>query len=406
MSQSATATTRSPRAIRRTRIYIGVVWVVAIVLTWLVLVISSARPQALDVAAFFGLAAIVARAPKSWLRPPISLSFHAVLLLVAVPVIGASGAVLISPVAALLAHRRVPLRATVFNAGMRMCMSASCGLVYLSIAGGLDGKRPSLQSAALGLCVAAVVLGLVNASLLAGVVTLWEGASFRGQVTMLMSETGIGLAAQAVVAYLIYVLWIPVGLGAASLIFGTSSLWASRWVLQQYGHRAQARDRTLAALETAIAVRSPAAAQHTALVAQLCENLAEELAMSAEDIDTARTAGTLHDLDVLVADLPNGERAHMRPLAPTGAISQVTFLASALPALGAERAYPTRGALPTRTAAILAVADAFVLRRDGDGTTQPVEAEAAYGSIRQDSGSGFDPAVVEALGRWLRRSRT
>ena len=80
VSQSATATTRSPRAIRRTRIYIGVVWVVAIVLTWLVLVISSARPQALDVAAFFGLAAIVARAPKSWLRPPISLSFHAVIV--------------------------------------------------------------------------------------------------------------------------------------------------------------------------------------------------------------------------------------------------------------------------------------------------------------------------------------
>lgn len=406
MTVSASAAVPSPRAVRRTRVYIGLVAVAAVVLSWFAIRIDPVSARAVDVLAFLVLTVLVATAPLNLFRFPIQLSFNGVLLLMSIPVLGATAAILLTPLGAVLAHRRNPLRATVFNGAMRTCLTAGSALTYFGITDWLGRSSPaSLTAAAIGLLLAALALGLINATLVAGVVTLWSRTSYRGQLAVLLTESGPGLVAQAIVAYLVYVLWVLVGLGPASLIFGTPSLWSSRWVLQQYGHRVQARHRTLAALEEAITVRSPGAGQHTAAVAHVCENLAEELAMSADDVDTARTAGTLHDLDVLVAELPTGERRQTRPLAPSGAISQVTFLASALPALSHAAAGFDRTRPVPRTAAILAVADAFVLSRDGDGTVDPAGPERAYAQLRRRSGTDFDPVVVDALGRWLRRSR-
>jgi hypothetical protein len=192
----------------------------------------------------------------------------------------------------------------------------------------VDGRRPAL---------AVVVQCLLNAILVGAVVALSEHTSLRGQALGLLSSTGLPYLGQGFVAYLLYVLWIPVGFGPSTLIFGGPAILATRWQLSQYGAEQRARQGALAALQTAIDVRSPAAAQHTSEVAALCEGLAVALALPADEVDMLRTAGVLHNLDVLTVDRPTAGHGQGTALTTTRAMGQVTFLAAARPALEWQR---------------------------------------------------------------------
>ncbi len=79
-------------------------------------------------------------------------------------------------------------------------------------------------------------------------------------------------------------------------------------------------------------------------------------------------------------------------------------LAVARPALEFQRVPFADGTLP-KSAAILAVADGYILARDGDGTQEALGERAGFAAVRRESGTRYDPSVVDALGRLLRRAR-
>lgn len=140
-------------------------------------------------------------------------------------------------------------------------------------------------------------------------------------------------------------------------------------------------------------------------VARVCALIAEELALPADEIETVRTAGTLHDLDILAVDQGSPTHGQGAGLAPTRAMGEVTFLSAARPALELQHR-PFNGGVPIpKPAAILALADAFVLARDGHGDLEALGERAAYEHVRRGSGTRFEPGIVDALGRLLRRAR-
>jgi hypothetical protein len=398
-----------PRWARRTDVFIAVVVIVAAGLT-LALWSLTPIPRGVDGMLVLGLLAgwATLAAIGNRVRAPVTLSAIGTLTLVALPALGPAAGTAVAFAGSIIGFSRLPRRRLVFNTAMRTAMSAAGGFTFAGCVhafGGAGSADSRLGLVTFALVAADVVQCLANAALVGGVVAISQRVQWRGQVAALLTSSGLGYIAQGGVALLLYVLWVPAGLGlVGGLVFTAPSLWASRWSLAQYGRQARAREGTLAALVTAIEVRSPSAARHTAAVANLCGQLAEELALPADEVDMVKTAGTLHDLDVLTVDQGRHGHGHGTGLAPTRAMGEVTFLAVARPALEFQRVPFADGTLP-KSAAILAVADGYILARDGDGTQEALGERAGFAAVRRESGTRYDPSVVDALGRLLRRAR-
>ncbi len=346
---------------------------------------------------------------RNRVRAPVTMSAIGTLTLVALPTLGAGAGTVVAFCGSIIGFSRLPWRRLIFNTAMRTAMSAAGGFTYLGCVDLLPRAQvvtAGLASVTLALVAADVVQCLVNAALVGGVVAISQRLPWRGQVAALLSSSGLGYIAQGGAALLLYLLWLPVGLGlVGTLVFGAPTLWASRWSLTQYGQQTKAREGTLAALVTAIEVRSPSAARHTTEVARLCELIAEELALPADEIETVRTAGTLHDLDVLSVEMGFAGHGQGSGLAPSRAMGEVTFLAVARPALECQGSPFDAARPPPKSATILAVADAYVLARDGDGEREPLGEVGGFADVRRAAGTRFDPAIVDALERLLRRTR-
>ena len=415
----------------RTNAFIALVATLGVLLSVVVWLVAGPPTDVVALALLIALAAASGRASVlNRVRGIVGLStISSLLIMLAIPVAGPAAAPLVGLGGALATVGSTETRRLVFNAGMRAVIAAVAGLIYVAVLARAPQEDRSLAWTAGALALAVVVQCLLNAILVGAVVALSEHTSLRGQALGLLSSTGLPYLGQGFVAYLLYVLWIPVGFGPSTLIFGGPAILATRWQLSQYGAEQRARQGALAALQTAIDVRSPAAARHTSEVAALCEGLAVALALPADEVDMLRTAGVLHNLDGM-AILALLARSQGTALTTTRAMGQVTFLAAARPALEWQRIpYAARPA-PPRSAAILAVADDFVLARErfvadhfarpendpggAEGTDQGTRPdvrpdsrreadEAARQVIVAGSGTTYDPGVVEALTRVLRR---
>ena len=416
----------------RTNAFIALVATLGVLLSVVVWLVAGPPTDVVALALLIALAAASGRASVlNRVRGIVGLStISSLLIMLAIPVAGPAAAPLVGLGGALATVGSTETRRLVFNAGMRAVIAAVAGLIYVAVLARAPQEDRSLAWTAGALALAVVVQCLLNAILVGAVVAISERTSLRGQALGLLSSTGLPYLGQGFVAYLLYVLWIPVGFGPSTLIFGGPAILATRWQLSQYGAEQRARQGALAALQTAIDVRSPAAARHTSEVAALCEGLAVALALPADEVDMLRTAGVLHNLDVLTVDRPTAGHGQGTALTTTRAMGQVTFLAAARPALEWQRIpYAARPA-PPRSAAILAVADDFVLARErfvadhfarpendpggAEGTDQGTRPdvrpdsrreadEAARQVIVAGSGTTYDPGVVEALTRVLRR---
>ncbi len=188
----------------------------------------------------------------------------------------------------------------------------------------------------------------------------------------------------------------------------------------------QAYLETIERLGRVAELRDDATGQHTFRVGRLSALLAHELGLSAEQVELMRRAAPLHDVGkVAIEDkvlLKSGqfsttERDIMRKHALLGAEilsggrSELMQSAELIAAAHHERwdglGYPRglRGEEIPLAARIVAVADSFDALTHDRPYKKAWSVTDALAEVQRESGWQFDPAVVEALIRVMRRER-
>jgi putative nucleotidyltransferase with HDIG domain len=176
-----------------------------------------------------------------------------------------------------------------------------------------------------------------------------------------------------------------------------------------------ARFRAAGTLAHAVDTRDAYTGSHSDRVSELCARIAERLGLSADEVELARLAGSLHDLGKLA--IP--EEILRKPESLSGAERLVVerhpqIGYRMLESLGVEpvaewvlhhherwdgTGYPNRVAgdrIPLG-ARIIFVADAFDAMTSDRTYREPMAREAAIAEVERCAGTQFDPEVVEAF---------
>lgn len=334
----------------------------------------------------------------------------------AVPLVGPVGTAIVS-VVPVLAARNEPIK-RVYNTSIRILYGLAGGAAY-ALAGGVTlGTTPLPDAAVLALAgrmaLAAVVIATVNIVMLAGIVRVTSGASLRAVVPDLGRTIVPGYSAYLVAAFLLTVLWAPVGLGAFAALMGLPCLAVAQWALRQYVAEHETRQSVLAAVLNALDVRLPGTREQGEQVARVAEQMARVLGLAPRDVETLTTAARLRDIGLLslpIAELDPGRplgaldgplREH--PRAARQVLGELGFLADALDIIEAHHervdgsGYPRglRDAQIPMGSRVLAVADAYVNLVLPIGAHPALTPEAAVAACL-DAHGHLDPAVVRAL---------
>lgn len=385
-------------------------------------------PTKLDALVILSGVGIVARlGRRNDVGGPITLSLLSVILLAAVPLLGPVGAAAVGILGAIPSALRLPVRALAFNTGMYAVVGVLGGLVYRGLGGPADPASVQqgidvITEVGWPLIVADIVQCIGNAALVAGVIHVAGGAPFRAQLVKLLTGTGAAYVAYGVIALILVILWVPGGVGPFSTVLTLAPLVAARWALTRYGAETEAHERTAGALVAAIEARSPGSAGQSASVAQLSGWIAEQLALTPRQVETAITAGMLHDVGLLVVPaellspghvLSDSELDILRthPTRSSELMRGIAFLEPSIPGVvhHHERwdgsGYPSglAGEGIPLIARIVAVADGFAALTSARRDRAALDVGQALTVIRSLAGTAYDPDVVQALTRALPR---
>lgn len=401
---------------------VAVVTALAIHLTWRV------SGEGLEVSATFLvlllLGAVSAFFKMDAVGTDIDVSFTAVVLIAAIPLVGPFGAALLALIVPFADYRPngPPLIAIVFNALMYSLQTACAALAYLALGGhNPDPARAVpldyLFGVGLPLLGADAVLCLVNAAVLAGMMlatgvdpasTLW-GPGLR----TLPLYLGYGLT-----AFVFAVLWGPAGLGALSAVLIIAPLIVARWAFRQYVEQRHAHAHIIDTLAAAGLSRDRAIGR-ASRVAELARLLQVELQLGQRDIVSLTNGTALHDIGMLAvprsvlrqppARLTADQLRLLASHSEVGyqVVRDITFLADTALVVRHHHerfdgtGYPCglRGADIPLAARVLAVADAY----EAAAWSAPERPRHAWAlrAMRAGAGTAYDPAVVDALERVL-----
>ncbi len=380
---------------------------------------------ALIILCILGILSFLLREPDVGSR--VGFSFLSIILLSCIVIVGPVGCALVGALSMALQLGRPPTRVRIFNAGMTAFWAGLGGLVYIAAGGerdlaALDGPGQLLLHVGAPLMLADGAQMLTNAALLAGIVRLDRGVSFRRFFVQMVTNSGVAYLGYGFIGFLFVILWIPADVGPFSAVLILAPLFVARWAFVQYGEEQRAHERTLSALVTAVETKDPYAVGHSARIADLAEWIAEPLSLSTQEVQSLRFAAMLHDvgkvgLPTRIVRRPGAmtrEDLDLLALHPSRGVEllrDIDFLGDSLDGIQHHherfdgRGYPDRlvgDGIPL-LARIIAVADGF------DSLTLPrphrpaLSPDAALGELRLRAGSQFDPSVVSALARALER---
>ncbi|MDO5698823.1 MAG: HD domain-containing phosphohydrolase [Dermatophilus congolensis] len=373
----------------------------------------------------------------------VELSFTAVLLLGAIPLTGPVPAVLlgplimvISPVVSRIVHGtrganplpyRTPLVFAV-NASMLALVTAAAAFVY-GVSGGMRvsasevGPDRLLLSVGVPLLLADLTITLLNAVLVGAYIAATSAHTLRSFVTGALPVSLLLYLGYGVTAFILVVLWGPVGVGPLALVLILAPLLMSRWSYLEYVEERETHGRLLGALAVAGELRR-GNIDRSARIGNVCEAIEAELGLPTRDRQVLKRAGALHDVGIVsvpwdVLDAEPGslddadlDRVEAHPRVSYEVLRGIDFLEGSAEAVlhHHERfdgfGYPDglKGAeipIGSRVLAVVDVAEAVGrgVDRDCEGMDQVIEA------LREQSGTMLDPDVVEALVRALRSPR-
>ncbi|PKW26078.1 HD-GYP domain-containing protein [Phycicoccus duodecadis] len=397
-----------------TAIYIAAVVLLAVSL--LVVGVLTAGPSlGGDLAVFLVLAVFVVLIGDVVVEGRTRLSLSNVLLLGGQVLVGPFGAGILGAVLGVLQHRKVPVRARVFNAAQAACYATLGGLAFLAVGGSHDpgalrDVHDVLRHLALPILVADVCQVVVNVLLLAGVVRVSTGVSLRTEVNQLLTSVGLLNLGYGVIAFLLALLWIPAGMGAAAVVLVVAPLLVAQWAYRQHAEELRGQERALQVLVAALEAKAPHLTGHSARVADLSASMAEALGLRPQVIGDTRLAGMLHDVGQ--TSLPT---AVVRSVASTsaalddyprrsaGILGGLSFLDGALAPIADHRvALDTRLAPATLPGGIVGLADAYDLLTEVGGLDGAVLG-SAEARERLRALPGVDDDLLRALSTALLR---
>ncbi len=410
-----------------TDLVIGAVWAVALLTVAWTIVAAGLPERWLAVCVLGALGLLSKGIPKRFVRSGITLTLSSIVLLTAIPLVGPAGAALVGAVSVVGQIGRTRRQALVFNMAMHAIMGGLSGLAYLW-AGGAPGPLQNINpmslllDVGLPLLIADLVQCLINAVLLALILRVSTGTPFGAQVRFLVGSTGAGYIGYGLLSFLLFVLWVPAGVGPFGTVLILAPLLVARWALGQYSEEMQAHNRTLTALVAAIEIKSPSLTGHSAAVATVSGWIGDELHLPSADVEAAETAGMLHDIGLL--GLPSELLRPDHVLTPAEAdllkehsgaaarmLAGISFLDRAVVGVVNHHERFDGTGYPAGLLAegipligrVVAVADGFVallsprLDRPAFTTAQALEVMQALGR------SAYDPVVVSALARAMSR---
>ena len=178
----------------------------------------------------------------------------------------------------------------------------------------------------------------------------------------------------------------------------------------------------VAALTAALAAKDPLTAGHTERCSWYALKLAEELGLPEEQVSVVRLASLLHDVGKIAipdevlfkpGSLNEEEWAQMKrhPSAALHVLGQIRSLTDATPAILHHHEHFDGSGYPDGLAGeeipiasrILLVTDAFDAMTTDRPYRKAMPVEAAIEELKRNTGSQFDPAVVDAFLRMLAR---
>ncbi len=327
-----------------------------------------------------------------------------VVVLAAIPIVGALGAGVVGLVMTGLTTRRIPLRRRLFNMAMVSSSAMVGGLAYAASGGsfglvGLHDPKELLWQVGLPIVVADVVNLIVNAILVAGVIRVTAGVPIPLQLRGMLTGSGPSQFAYGIIAFLVVIMWIPGELGPVAVLVALAPLAGALWALLQYGEERDARERALGALVTAIETRAPHLEGHSGRVSDLAALMAQELGLGPKEVADVRTAGLLHDLGrvVVAPGRESPDETDGAALRGAAMLQSLPFLAGASSVLGEVARVGDSVGAGSLAAEIVRAADEYDLSLLGEDT---LSSESAIAHVRARRAATADTErVMGALAR-------
>lgn len=275
------------------------------------------------------LVAVVALSAPLWwvgdaqLSDNVTLSLVSVVLLAAAVILGPLGAGVLGVLLVGLTRERMPLWARVFNMATTGLLGVAGGYAYAVAGGSLDpsglrGPADLGRELAGPLLVADLTQALLNILLIVGIMRTAQGVPLRLQAARLVLTSGPVYVGYGILAFLLIVLWFPVGLGPLSVLLLLGPLLGAHWTYRQYTAQQHAQEQSLHVLVGALEQKHPELVGHSDRVADLSARTAEYLGLGVSEVGDIRRAAMLHDL---------GRLAH--PARPVTEGSPTTHIATA-----------------------------------------------------------------------------
>ena len=348
----------------------------------------------------------------------VSLSFSSIVLVASMALLGPAGAGIVGILVGPLQRGKQPWRARLFNTGMFALLGVFGGVVYRAAGGvvggaGLTGPWEIARAVGLPILVADVAQALANLLLIAMVVRLAQGVPMRTQIWRLLVTSGPNHLGYGVIAFILVVLWEPVGLGPFGVVLVLPPLLVARWAFNQYSDEVKGHERALGVLVGAVESKAPHLAGHSARVAQLSVHMAESLGLRPAVVADIRAAGMLHDLGLTTLPTATVRRESVGASVALGdypqrgarLVQEVGFLAGSVDAVAHHReavGSGAEGAALGLPALVVGLADEYDLLTEvgsPDGRVLTHDEAMAALRARSPNDHGLLPTLEQALVR-------
>ncbi|MEV7689187.1 HD-GYP domain-containing protein [Streptomyces bungoensis] len=396
----------------------GFVASVALLAVLCVLPLRAAHPPWWEL----GLLAALYALCQHTVRRRLGGTFYPVLLAGAFLLPPAAAALVPVPAALLLSVRERPvLLRRVWRAAQPSLAVWGAAQVHVAL-GGRDAVGPPDFPYALAPAGAAVLaFCLVLTVLDGGILAAAEHVPLRRAWRGLLSRSLAPVAVHGLAGLMMAVLWrSPYGPVAALLVL--LPMGVSWWVFAQYHRERAAHQATIRALVQAVDIKDGYTRGHSERVGHASVLIARELGMDDERVEVLRFAGILHDVGKL--GVPTRLLRKDGPLTPEERqiielhpeyghemVRGISFLGEARAAIlhhherldGSGYPYGLAGDRIPECARVVAVADAFDAMTSTRSYSRARPVEAAVAELERCAGTHFDPRMVTALARALRR---